>query len=30
MSVLGGVAFNVIRTAPNGELPLPDLAAAVR
>ena len=30
MSVLGGVAFNVLPTQPNGELALRDLAAAVR
>ena len=30
MSVLGGVAFNVVQNAANGELPLAALAAAVR
>lgn len=30
MSVLGGVAFNVLPTQPNGELALRDVAAAVR
>ncbi|KAK9917320.1 hypothetical protein WJX75_003117 [Coccomyxa subellipsoidea] len=30
MSCLGGVAFNVVLTQPNGELPLEDLMAAVR
>ena len=30
MSVLGGVAFNVVQNAANGELPLGALAAAVR
>ena len=29
-SVLGGVAFHVVPTLPNGELPLDELAAAVR
>jgi threonine aldolase len=29
-SVLGGVALNLVPTAPSGELPLPALAAAVR
>src|SRR6185369_13579608 len=29
-SVLGGVALHLVATAPNGELPLPALAAAVR
>ena len=30
MSVLGGVAFNVVPTLPNGELSLEALSAAVR
>jgi threonine aldolase len=30
MSVLGGVAFNVVTTLPNGELPIESLSAAVR
>lgn len=30
MSVLGGVAFNVVRTQPNGQLLLEDLEKAYR